>query len=472
MAVKLLTIDEFYRTGGDWTGTFCGRPIQKVTLDSRDCGPDSVFFALPGTQTDGHQYISKAIKAGASVIVYSDAAFDREFIGTETLGIRTDDVVSYMQDLAARVVRKVKIPVLALTGSNGKTTTKEMISAVLETGFRVHKTNRNLNNHLGVPLTIFDLTADHEFLVLEMGMNHAGEIARLCEVGMPTSGLITNVGTAHIEFLGSQENIAKAKTELFDYLRRNNGFLYVNADDPFLLKRLTGNNNAMSVFYGIKNREAKVKAYDVQLGQNNAYQFNWKDVRTGKTGSVQLSIPGMHNVLNALAAIAAGLKNDISPEAIDRALSGFKPADKRMELAKAGKIDLLIDCYNANPDSMKAGLSAFNEFRSEGRKIAVLGDMFELGSHSEAMHRSVGKAILPLKFDGILTVGQSSRHLSDELKKYVCELGVHHFETRENVMGWLDSTLKPGDMVYLKASRGMKLETISDFLTETFGGKE
>lgn len=468
MENRLLTIDEFHRSGGEWMGLYNGRPFTGVTIDSREIKPDAVFFALAGEKTDGHLFISKAIVAGASVIIYSDPAYDREFIGTETLGIRTENVIDFMQDLATRVVKKIKIPILAITGSNGKTTTKEMVSAVLSTKYNVHKTKRNLNNHLGVPLTIFDLEKDHDFLVLEMGMNHAGEIARLCEIGTPTAGLISNIGTAHIEFFGSQENIAKAKTELFDYLRKHQGFLFVNADDPFLLKRLTGNNNTMSVFYGIKNREASVKASDVGLGENNAYKFNWKDSRSGKKGFVQLSIPGSHNVLNALGALAVGLKYDVDPEAMSKALGAYHPDDKRMQFKKAGEIELLIDCYNANPDSMRAGLTALNEINISGKKIAVLGDMFELGTHTDAMHKSIGKFILSLKLDGIITVGTHSRLISDELKTYQTKLGVHHFETRENAMGWLESTVKPGDLVFLKASRGMKLETISDFLIETF----
>lgn len=468
MENRLLTIDEFHRSGGEWIGQFNGKPFSVITLDSREIKPDGVFFALQGEKTNGHLFIPKAISAGASVIVYSDPAYDREFSGTDSLGIRTENVIDFMQDLANRVVKKIRIPILAITGSNGKTTSKEMVSEVLNSTYRVHKTNRNLNNHLGVPLTIFDLSKDHEFMVLEMGMNHAGEIARLCEIGTPNAGLITNIGTAHIEFFNTQENIAKAKTELFDYLRKHHGFLFVNADDPFLLKRLTGNNNTKSVFYGIKNREASVKASDVGLGENNAYRFNWKDVRTGKKGSVQLGVPGLHNVLNALGAIAVGLKYEIDPARINQALAGYHPNDKRMQFKKAGNIDLLIDCYNANPDSMRAGLTTLNEIQTSGRKIAVLGDMFELGTHSDAMHRSIGKFILAQKLDGIITVGTNSKHISDELKTYQSTLGVHHFETRENVMGWLESTLKSGDLVYLKASRGMKLEAISDFLIETY----
>lgn len=464
---RLLKIDDFHRTGGEWKNQFHPQPLTTSVIDSREVIPGSVFFAFKGEKTDGHQYIPKAIEAGAAIVVYSDPASDRQFLGSDCLGIRTDSVLTYLQDLASRVVRRSKIPVVAITGSNGKTTSKELVTAVLSTRFRVHCNYKNLNNHLGVPLTILGLNSDHEVLVLEMGMNHAGEIARLCEIADPTHGLITNIGTAHIENLGSQEGIARAKGELFVHLVNRKGFSYINADDPFLLKLMAG-KPAQSLFFGITNKEASVRARDLILTPENTWSFSWVDQKSRKSGQVNLNIPGKHMVMNALSAVAVGLKFGIKPEDISSALGAAAPQDKRMQLVRAGNRQLLIDCYNANPDSMKAGLQAFQELIATGKKIVVLGDMFELGHLSDQLHDDVGVFLKTLSFDGVITVGKQSARIGAQLKKYPASLGVHHFETREQVMGWLESTLKPGDAIYLKASRGMKLEQISDFLIEIY----
>ncbi|NUQ81319.1 MAG: UDP-N-acetylmuramoyl-tripeptide--D-alanyl-D-alanine ligase [Bacteroidetes bacterium] len=464
---RLLKIDDFHRTGGEWKNQFRPQTLTTSVIDSREVVPGSVFFAFRGEKTDGHQFIPKAIESGAAIVVYSDPASDRQFLGSDCLGIRTDQVLNYLQDLAARVVRRSKIPVIAITGSNGKTTTKDLVSAVLSSKFKVHRNYKNLNNHLGVPLTILGLNAEHEILVLEMGMNHAGEIARLCEIADPTHGLITNIGTAHIENLGTQEGIARAKGELFVHLTNRKGFAFINADDPFLLKLMAG-RTAQSLFFGINNKEASVRARDLVLTPENTWSFSWVDQKSRKSGQVNLQIPGRHMVMNALAAVAVGIKFGIRPEDISSSLNGAAAQDKRMQLVRVGDRQLLIDCYNANPDSMKAGLQSFQELMAPGRKIVVLGDMYELGHLSDHLHDEVGSFLKTLAFDGVITVGKQSARIGAMLKKYPASLGVHHFETREQVMGWLESTLKPGDAVYLKASRGMKLEQISDFLIETY----
>lgn len=462
MRSKLLTIDELYRSGGDWIGQAPTAPIELVTIDSRKCIPNSMFFALKGNNSDGQEFISKALECGASIVVYSDSKYDSLFSKSGKLGIRVPDPILYMHDLAKRVMRKVEYPVLAITGSNGKTTTKEMIASVLANKYTVHKTNKNLNNHLGVPLTIFELEKRHNFFVVEMGMNHAGEIWTLCEIAMPNSGLITNIGTAHIEYFGTQEKIAEAKGELFSYLRKNKGFLFVNADDPFLLKQLKKTTSAS--FYGIKNGEASVRATHLKADEFSRFSFRWIEEKSQKSGSVKLKLPGIHHVHNALSAVAVGIRHGINPQVISETLSEFYAQEDRMEMKSIGNITIISDCYNANPDSMKAGLKALSDMSKSHRKIAVLGDMFELGELSQNLHKEIGEFINTLHIDGVVTIGKETKQIHKAISESSEVKEKHHFGKKEDANSWLDKNIQQEDILYIKASHGMKLETITQFL--------
>lgn len=460
MASKVLTIDDLYRCGGDWTGQPPIEPIDWVTIDSRTCTPNSVFFALKGANSDGHDHIEAAIEKGATVVVYSDSAYDKLFRESYKLGIRVSDPILYMHDLAKRVMRKIEFQVLAITGSNGKTTTKEMVSAVLSNKYVVHKTKKNLNNHLGVPLTIFELEKQHNFFVVEMGMNHAGEIWTLCEIAMPNAGLITNIGTAHIEFFGSQDKIAEAKGELFSYLRKKKGFLFVNADDPYLLKQLKKSSSAS--FYGISNSEASVKAFNLVPDELSRYAFNWIDEKSGKTGSIALGIPGLHNVYNALSAVAVGLRYGITPNIISESLSQFSAQENRMDMKTINGVTIISDCYNANTDSMKAGLKTLNDMKGEKRKIAVLGDMYELGEMTQHLHRDAGIYANQLNIDMLITIGEHTQFLNEAVNADT--ITKQHFRLKEDAIKWLDENIRKNDVIYVKASRGMKLEAVTKFL--------
>lgn len=460
MANNVLTIDDLYRCGGDWTGQPPIEPIDWVTIDSRTCTPNSVFFALKGSNGDGHTFIESAVAKGATVVVYSDASYDQFFRENQKLGIRVSDPILYMHDLAKRVMRKIDYQVLAITGSNGKTTTKEMISDVLSNKYTVHKTSKNLNNHLGVPLTIFELEKQHNFFVVEMGMNHAGEIWTLCEIAMPNAGLITNIGTAHIEFFGSQDKIAEAKGELFSYLRKKKGFLFVNADDPYLLKQLKKSSSAS--FFGISNSEASVKASNLEPDELSRYSFNWIDEKSNKSGTIKLSVPGLHNVYNALSAIAVGLRYGIAPNTISESLSLYSAQENRMEMKSLHGITIISDCYNANADSMKAGLKTLNDIKGEKRKIAVLGDMYELGDMSQKFHREVGVYLNQLNIDVLISIGEFTQFLNEAV--VISSTQKFHFSKKEDAIKWLDENIHSNDVVYIKASRGMKLEAVTKFL--------
>lgn len=468
MANKLLHIDDFYRTGGEWYGRYNYTPITSVVIDTRLCEIGSTFFALSGQHADGHDFIDSAIENGATIIVYSNKKYDKKFKAEENVqGIRTDDVISYLQRLANRIIKKFPHPILGITGSNGKTTTKEMISELLSHQFNVHKTHKNLNNHLGVPLTILELTPQHNFLVLEMGMNHSGEILDLCEIAHPTYGIITNIGSAHIEFFKNKDAIAKAKGELFDYLRETSGFLFINSDDPFILKQLHGKFNH-SLFYGQTNKEATIRARDIKLHSDGTWSFQFLDTRNKMAGFIQLSIPGKHQINNAMAAVAVGIKFGIKPEIIGQTLSYFKPSNQRMEQKQIKNLVLINDCYNANPDSMMAGLQTLHQIQSEGRKIAILGDMYELGDWTEKLHQQVGEYInQQVKVDVVICVGIHTHKLFSTLTINK-ENEQFYFEEKENVETWLKENLRPTDVVYLKASRGMKLETIAQFIETSF----
>lgn len=464
MASKVLTLDDFYRSGGDWFGNPPIEPIESVTIDSRHCSNNSVFFALKGINQDGHDFILTALEKGATVIVYSKPEYDSVFKEKNRLGIRVADPLNYIQDLAKRVMRKIDFQVLGITGSNGKTTTKEMVAHVLSNKYHVHKTTGNMNNHLGVPLTIFDLDKSHNFFIVEMGMNHAGEIWTLCEIAMPNAGLITNVGTAHIEFFGTQDKIADAKGELFSYLRKKKGFLFVNADDPYLLKQIKKTSSAS--FYGISNSEASVKAFNITADDVSCFTFQWIDEKSGKTGTVKLQIPGLHQVYNALSAVAVGLRYGIQPNTICESLNSFKAHSNRMEIKKINNLTIVSDCYNANSDSMKAGLKTLSEMKTNRRKVSVLGDMFELGELSPSLHKEIGQLINQLNIDVVITIGEQTRFLNEAIKEK--NINKFHFLTVDEALKWLDNNTKKDDIIYIKASRGMKLEHITQYLEAKF----
>ena len=416
-----------------------------VSTDSRLIGDGALFFALRGDQFDGHAYVNAALQNGAVAAVCDSVTADM----TGTI-LAVEDTRKALLDLATHYRAKFDIPVVGLTGSVGKTTTKEMIACVLSAQFSTLKTEGNLNNDIGVPRMLFRLKAAHERAVLEMGMNHFGEISRLSQTIKPTMGIITNIGVSHIEMLGSQEGILKAKWELLDGMS-DDAPLLLNGDDKLLYEASTQVKNPVYL-YGIDNPECTCLAKDIrQAGEGTNFVIEYD----GKKQDIFLPAVGKHNVYNALCAFLTGVLQGVDAGRAAEALRGYQPAGMRQKIVRHRGVTVIEDCYNASPDSVKAALSVLASLPAEGKRVAVLGDMLELGDYAPQAHSDCGKA----------AVGQADvlYGYGDHAKYYVQEAalgGVRavFFEDKTMLVKTLLETVTQGDAVLFKGSRGMKLE--------------
>ncbi len=436
------------------------RAISGVSTDSRAVKKNDLFFALKGEKFDAHDFIDSVLKSEAvAIVVHRKWALknDKYFRTFPCLFVIVDDTTVAFGELARIYRRKFDIPVIAIGGSNGKTTTKEMVNAVLRTKYEVLSTEGNLNNHIGVPQTLFHLTSKHDAAVVEIGTNHFGELKYLCEIAEPTHGLITNIGKEHLEFFGNEDGVAKEELELFNYLNSVKGMAFVNTDDRYL--EAGSKNLKKRIGYGLTSK-ADIKAKKIQtneLGQS-AFDVAWqkKDV----SFKVSLGVPGLHNVTNALAASTVGLKFRIKPKKIAKALKQCSSASKRMEVLSNNGIIILNDTYNSNPDSVIAALKTLSTFSTNGKKIVVLGDMRELGESSKREHTNIGVIVAEMKFNYLFTVGPFSKYTSEAFGP-----AAKHFESKEELSNELKKILKNGDVVLIKGSRGMKMEEVVYQLT-------
>jgi UDP-N-acetylmuramoyl-tripeptide--D-alanyl-D-alanine ligase len=425
-----------------------------VSTDSRSIKRGNVFFALRGEKFDGHAFVLSAAQAGASAVVV-----DRNFAIPGALKKLTavavvPDTTKAFGDLALLYRMKFDIPVIAVGGSNGKTTTKEMISAVLRKTYTVLSTEGNLNNHIGVPQMLFRLSPSHEIAVLELGTNHFGELQYLCSIALPTHAVVTNIGREHLEFFGSISGVAEEETELFRFMSATSGRSFVNGDDPYLVKAATALDDVVT--FGCA-AGAQVRADRCEVDAAGRASFDCALGRSKKPRRFQLGAAGIHNVSNALAAIAVGSSFGVVPGVIAQALNGFTSASKRMEIFRSAHgVTILNDTYNANPDSMQAALQTLMSMKSDGKKIAVLGGMFELGERAEEEHRSIGRVVRALKPDLLVTVGPLASHIHASARMKHSR----RCETKEEALDVLRSVLTPGDTVLVKGSRGMAMENI------------
>ncbi len=364
-----------------------------VTTDTRACEPGSLFFALKGTTFDGNAFALDALKAGCAYAVVDDPA-----VGGDERIIHVPDALEALQQLAARHRRELGTPVVQVTGTNGKTTTKELTTAVLARRFRVLATEGNLNNHIGVPKTLLRLRPWHEVAVVETGANHPGEIAALSRLADPDWGLITNVGKAHLEGFGSFEGVVRTKGELYDYLRTKGGRVFLHGDDPLLARMADG----MPAFrYGSPGHGYEVEGEPDSGGPYLA--LRWRTAG-GEWQSVKTHLVGAYNLDNALAAAAVGTQFGVAPDDISRALSEYVPSNNRSELLDTGRNRLIVDAYNANPTSMAAALDNFSHVAAAG-KMLILGDMCELGTASAVEHQAVVDRLAGLGCDDVWLVG-------------------------------------------------------------------
>ncbi|MBC7569655.1 MAG: UDP-N-acetylmuramoyl-tripeptide--D-alanyl-D-alanine ligase [Spirosoma sp.] len=425
------------------------RECTGVSTDTRKITPGCLFVALKGDRFDGNRFAAQALDAGARYAVVDDAAIASQQPDRLLL---VSDALTALQDLARHHRQTLTIPVIGLTGSNGKTTTKELIHAVLSKKYVTYATAGNLNNHIGVPLSVLAITMQHELAVIEMGANHQKEIGFLCTICQPSHGLITNIGKAHLEGFGGIAGVRIGKGELYDYLTHSGGTVFVNSRDQVLmamyrerLKTLRSEDTfAESVLYSGEPidlvQEAPVVIYRDATGQ-----------------TITTHLPGYYNFENMLAARAIGQYFTVSDTGIDRAIADYNPTNNRSQVVRKGSNTVLLDAYNANPSSMAAAIRQF-AVTPANRKLVILGDMYELGDESETEHAAIGKLVAEQNFDLVVLAGQDMKHALVHLPK------AYYFPDKFSLHNWLMDNPQTNTHVLVKGSRGISLESVVQFL--------
>ncbi len=419
--------------------------ITSVAIDTRKIEKGCLFICIKGERFDAHQFIDEAFEKGAAAVMIS------EEIKLDKPYVKVDDTAKEMLALAGYYRSKFDIPVIALTGSVGKTTTKEFTHLVVNSKYKTIKTLGNLNNEIGLPQMLFMLDNSTESAVIEMGMNHFGEIHRLSTAVKPTMGIITNIGVSHIENLGSREGILKAKLEILDGLKKGAPLL-LNGDND-LLK--TVKNDDYKIYFYAVDSDADFKAVDITENLNST---SFTVQYFGKEQKITIPAIGKHNVYNALVAFAVGILLDIDADTAAKALRNYEPSGMRQKVVEINGITSIEDCYNASPDSMKAGITTLAGIKAN-KKIAVLSDMLELGDYSEQAHYAVGKMAAENKIDYLLCVGSDAKYIADGAKDGGLEK-TFLFDSKQSLTDKLYKVTKKGDAVLFKASRGMKLEEV------------
>jgi len=438
-------------------GRFGRVEIKGVSIDSRNIKEGELFVALKGDRFDGHDFVSDAIKKGAWGALVERTALEHNFSSLGGLKniLPVEDTLYALQEMAHLQRKKHTIPVVGITGSNGKTTTKEMLVSILKQKGPVLKNEGNLNNHIGVPLTLLKMNDSHWAGVIEMGMSAPGEIDTLARLAMPTVGVITNIGPAHLEFLGTMDKVAQAKGELLDNLT-SEAVAVLNADDEYfgvLKKKFAGH----LMTFGIANK-ADVSASDMR--QEKEYS-DMTITAKGARINIRLRAVGTHNAYNALAAAAAAIAMGVPLDAIKFGLDDFMPIAGRSEIKKIEGRTILADYYNANPVSMEAAIKTLASLKSGKKAIAVIGDMLELGATSAEAHREIGRTAARFKIDLLITIGEMATYV----EKGAMEAGLKKEQvlgamSRENAGKLLKQLTHPGDVILIKGSRGMKMEKI------------
>ncbi len=462
----ILTIEEVLKvTGGNLVQGEGNTFFQGVSTDSRTVAEGDLFIALKGPRFDGHHYALEALgKKAGGVLIQEDKVGDIRWNGDRSKAvIAVKDTLSALGDIARDWRRKQGIPVVALTGSNGKTTTKEMIAACLETTFPVLKTKGNLNNLIGVPLTLLTLTEKERVVVLEMGMNVPGEIRKLTEIAEPDVGLITNIQKVHLEGLGSLERLKEEKGELFRRMRRD-GTILVNQDDPRVIE-LASHYPGQKITFGTEH-PAEVMAKEIRLRGAGGTSFTL--ILEGEAMEIHLPLFGRHFVPNALSAMAVACLFGVEVQQIKEALENFQPFPMRMEVVplKGGKT-LINDAYNANPYSMELALEALAEAKGKGRAVAVLGDMLELGSFTKEAHEQIGKKVSELSIDFLLVLGEEASTVVESAIRHGFPMERARIaENHSEAISLLRQMIQDGDWILVKGSRRMAMEKIVEGLAE------
>lgn len=412
-----------------------------ITTDTRKLKKGAIFFALKGENFNGNVFAEKALGEGCSF-----AVVDEFVASSDTRIVKVDSVLLTLQRLANYHRKQFKIPILGITGSNGKTTTKELVGAVLSKKYKTLMTEGNLNNHLGVPFTLLNLNESHEIAIIEMGANKPGDIKELVDIAEPTHGMITNVGAAHIEGFGSLEGVIKTKTEMYDFIACVNGLLFINTEDDTLISKLPVGISICS--YGEHHGDYRGEL----VHQNPFIQFMWS-TEGYQSETISTNLVGKYNFTNFLSAIAIGSYFDVAPEEINRAIASYVPSNNRSQVTMTERNTLIVDCYNANSTSMMAALESFVAMDGEN-KVVILGDMLELGNISKEEHQKIVDYVEKHELNGFL-VGNEMNKTNSDLPQFLnwrALVGQQEFENLK------DAT------VLLKGSRGIKLEELIQYL--------
>ena len=433
--------------------------------DTREIEQEDVFIAIKGDNIDGNIFWEEALIKGAKVVIVDNIDFKGKNLSKykDKVIIKVADTIKALQQIATkkREMYGKTFPVVAVTGSVGKTSTKDIIANVLSQKYKVLKTQGNYNNEIGVPLTILRLQ-DEDVAVVEMGMNHLGEISKLSKIAKPTISVVTNIGTSHIGNLGSRENILKAKLEILDGMEVP--LVILNNDNDLLHKWYVENKNSISIkTFGMENK-SDAYAQNVKLGENNS---KFTCYLSGNEFEVKVPVGGFHFVLNSLCAALIGQTLQLNKEEIKLGIQGFELTKKRMEITTLkGNIKLINDSYNASYESMRVALEYLANMK-KGRKIAVLGDMFELGEYSEKLHRDVGREVAKNNIDILLCCGENSKYIVEEAEKDgLSHKNIYYKNNSEEIENELKNILQPEDNVLIKASNGMKFYEIAEKLNQ------
>lgn len=448
--MKHLTIENIVKATG---GTYCGplmdmnTTVSGVVRDSREVKPGDLFVALKGEKVDGHDYIAACYERGAAI------ALSERKLPEGMRYIKVESCAQALKDLAAFYRSQLKCKIVGITGSVGKTSTKEMVAAVLGMKYKVQKTKGNYNNEIGVPLTIFSIDDSHEVAVVEMGISEFGEMSRLGKMARPDMCIITNIGYCHLEYLQDRDGVLRAKTEILDYIAPGGAVILNGDDDKLVTVKEKGNPIYL---YGIKNMDAYARCENI-VGRG-LEGMSAELILGGSRFPIEIPIAGEHNVYNAMAAACAGKLLGLTDGEIAMGIAAAKTIAGRNNVIDNGEIRVIDDCYNANPMSMKASLKVLSEI--VGRKIAVLGDMGELGTTEKELHYSVGEFGAELSIDAFFCVGALSAEIHRALKEHGYVGEAFHYESKEEMLADLKGYIKKGDTVLVKASHFMNFAEI------------
>lgn len=462
-ALNAMTLENLVRVSeGKYYGdeALLGEHITGAVIDSRKVEPGNLFVAIPGERVDGHSFANQVLEKDALCVLS-----ERELPDCKGPYIKVDSTLVGFNKIARDFREHLDIPIVGITGSVGKTSTKEMVASVLASKFSVQKTAGNFNNELGLPLTLFTIKPQHEVGVLEMGIDHFKDMERLAKMAIPNVMVITNIGTAHLEFLGDRDGILKAKTECFDYMQPDS-LVVLNGDDDKLITCKTVNGKA-PVFYGIGDTnidgtKREIFATDIV---NLGFEGMKACINTPKGNfEAEIHIPGEHHVMNALAATAVALHMGLTLDEIREGIKKARTIEGRTNLIKANGMNVIDDCYNASPLSMKASLKMLSS--AKGRTIAVLGDMGELGVNELEQHREVGVSVGENNIDVMFAAGKLAREFVTGAESTGAGVEIHYFETVDELIKELKEYIKTEDSILIKASHAMAFERIVAELTK------